>query len=94
MRRKRREEKAETQRAKVLLAYFETLERFDAWVAVSNLWESHFFAGVSDYLCARLYREASDESVERYLESNRDDVDAEIGGWDDRGREGGRVSSG
>ncbi len=61
------EESAETQQAKVLLAYFETLERFDAWVAVSNLWERREHAGVSDYLCARLYREASDESVERYL---------------------------
>ena len=61
------EDSAETQQAKVLLAYFETLERFDAWVAVSNLWERREHAGVSDYLCARLYREASDESVERYL---------------------------
>lgn len=61
------EECPETQQAKVLLAYFETLERFDAWVAVSNLWERREHAGVSDYLCARLYREASDESVERYL---------------------------
>lgn len=61
------EECPETAQAKVLLAYFETLERFDAWVAVSNLWERREHAGVSDYLCARLYREASDESVERYL---------------------------
>ena len=51
----------------VLLAYYESLERFDEWVAVSNLWERRENAGVSDYLCARLYRETSDERMERYL---------------------------
>ena len=57
----------ERERARVLLDYFQHLERFDAWVAVSNLWERREHAGVSDYLCARLYRETSDEALERYL---------------------------
>ena len=51
----------------VLLDYFESLRYFDEWVAVSNLWERRENVGVSDYLCARLYRETSDEAVERYL---------------------------
>ena len=51
----------------VLLDYFESLPYFDEWVAVSNLWERRENVGVSDYLCARLYRETSDEAVERYL---------------------------
>ena len=57
----------ERERARVLLDYFQHLERFDAWIAVSNLWERREHAGVSDYLCARLYRETSDEALERYL---------------------------
>jgi len=51
----------------VLLAYFESLACFDEWVAVSNLWERREHAGMSDYLCARLYREASDAGLEWYM---------------------------
>ena len=51
-------EDAETQRAKVLLAHFETLGRFDAWVAVSNLWERPGCAGVEVICRAIIERRA------------------------------------
>lgn len=66
-----------------LLDYFESLDVFDEWVAVSNLWERQEHARMSDYLCARLYRESSDAGLERYLSQI-------VTMWMERRRRGGR----